>query len=196
MKSNKVGQSFNQRYQPILKREMYNKIGLFYTKAGAISKEERPDRMFNHIRIATKAVKVSVQQEHCYAKTSAPDFQIQVSEFLNKIKLLNEKFKVCGIFEHINNWKGITSDKWISKTVRGAHIEIEDLELVPLSGLSVEELLRSLEKTLFRKKTKRLSEKYVLRPVKEVEQEYVSSIFLREKKNNQHSLILNLKEFI
>ena len=35
----------------------------------------------------------------------------------------------------------------------------------------------------------------MLKPVKETEKGYVSSIFLREKKNNQHRLILNLKNF-
>ena len=44
-----------------------------------------------------------------------------------------------GISEHINNWKGLTSDKGILKTIR-AHIEIEDLDSVTISGLSVETL--------------------------------------------------------
>ena len=36
---------------------------------------------------------------------------------------------------------------------------------------------------------------HILKPVKKAEKGYVSSIFLREKKNNQHRLILNLKNF-
>ena len=48
---------------------------------------------------------------------------------------------------------------------------------------------------MFRIDIKRLLEKNVLKPVKETEKWYVSSIFLREKKNNQHRLILNLKNF-
>ena len=74
-----------------------------------------------------------IQQEHCYAKPLAPDFQIQVSELIHK-KNLNEKSKAGGISEHINNWKGLTSDKWILKTIRGAHVEIEDLDSVKLMG--------------------------------------------------------------
>ena len=42
---------------------------------------------------------------------------------------------------------------------------------------------------------KRLLEKKVLKPVKKAEKGYVSSIFLREKKNNKHRLILSLKNF-
>ena len=52
------------------------------------------------------------------------------------MKFLNEKSKAGEISEHINNWKGLTSDKWIMQTVKGAHIEIEDLDSVTLSGLS------------------------------------------------------------
>ena len=137
-----------------------------------------------------------VQQEHCYAKPLAPDFQIQVSELVHKIKFLNEKSKEGGISEHNNNWKGLASDKWILKTVREAHIETEDLHSVTLSGLSGETLLSLIEKNLFRIKIKRLLGKRVLKPVKEAEKRYVSSIFSREKKNNQHRLILNLKNFI
>ena len=89
--------------------------------------------------LPTKTTKVSVQQEHCYAKPLAPDFQIQVSELVHQKHFLNEKSMAGGISEHINNWKGLTSDKGILKTVR-AHIEIEDLDSVTISGLSVETL--------------------------------------------------------
>ena len=82
--------------------------------------------------LPTNAAKVSAQQEHCYAKPLAPNFQIQVCELVHKI---NEKSKASGISEN-NNWKGLTSEKWILKTVRGAHIEIEDLDSVTFSGLS------------------------------------------------------------
>ena len=66
-----------------------------------------------------------------------------------KIKFLNEKPKAGDISEHINNWKGLASDKWILKTITGAHIEIEDLDSVTLSDLSGETLLSPIEKTLF-----------------------------------------------
>ena len=59
----------------------------------------------------------------------------------------------------------------------GAHIEIEDLNSAILSEI------------------KRLLEKSVLKPIKETEKGYVSAVFFGEKKNNQHRLILNLKNF-
>ena len=111
-----------------------------------------------------------------------PDFQTQVSELVHKAKFLNEKSKAGGISEHINNWKGLTSDKWILKTIRGAHIEIEDLDSVTLRGISGETLLSPIENILFLIEIIRSSEKSVLKPMKETKKGYVSSIFLREKK--------------
>ena len=121
-----------------------------------------------------------------------------ISELVHKIKILNEKSKAGGISEHINNWKGLISDKWILKTVKGAHIKIEDFDSVTFSGLSGETLLspiEKIEKTLFQIEFNRLLEKSILKPVKETEKWYVSYIFLRQKKNDQHRLILNLKNF-
>ena len=53
--------------------------------------------------LPTNAAKVYTQQEHCYAKPLAPDFQIQVCQLVHKTKFLNEKSKAGGISENINN---------------------------------------------------------------------------------------------
>ena len=169
-----------------------NREAFFFQKPGLSSKRKVPAQCLTISVLLTKAAKLSVQQEHCYAKPLALDFQIQVSEL---VKFLNEKSKAGGISEHINKWKGLTSDKWILKTVRGAHIEIEDLDSVTLNSLSGETLLSPIEKTLFQIEIKKLLEKSGLKPFKEAEKGYVSSVFLREKKHNQHRLILNLKNF-
>ena len=54
--------------------------------------------------------------------------------------------------------------------------------------------LSSIEKLLFRKEIARLRNRGVIRLIKESEA-FISSIFLREKKDNQHRLIFNLKNF-
>ena len=170
-----------------------NREAFFIQRLGLSSKRKAPAECSTISVLPTKAAKVSIQQEHCCAKQLAPDFQNLVSELVYEIKFLNEKSKAGGISEHTNNWKGLTSEKWILKTVRRAHTEIEDLHSVRLNSLSGETLLSPIEKTLFRIKIKRLLEKRVLNPVKEAEKWYVSSIFSRKKKNHQHRLILNLK---
>ena len=151
--------------------------------------------MFNHIRLTKKGSQNIGSTRTLLSQPLAPDFQIHVSELVHKIKILSENSKTGDISEHINNWKGLTSDKWILKTVRGAHIEIEDLDSVTLSGLSGETLLSPIKKTLFRIKIKRLLQKILLKPANKADKGYISSIFLREKKNNQHRLKLNLKNF-
>ena len=49
---------------------------------------------------------------------------------------------------------------------------------------------------LFGKETKRLSELGVIKEVKDHDSGYISSIFLKDKTNNNHRLILNLKKLI
>ena len=48
---------------------------------------------------------------------------------------------------------------------------------------------------VFRKEIKRLSELEVIKEVKNQDPGHISSIFFGDKKNNKHSLILNLKRF-
>ena len=48
---------------------------------------------------------------------------------------------------------------------------------------------------LFRKEIKRFSELGVIKEVKNQDPGYMSSVFLRDKKNKKHRLILNLKRF-
>ena len=55
--------------------------------------------------------------------------------------------------------------------------------------------LSSIEEVLFRKEIARLRNRGVIKPIKESEAAFISSIFLREKKDNQYRLILNLKNF-
>ena len=100
-----------------------NREGFFIQKPGLPAKRKPPAECSTISILPTKAAKVSIQQEQCYAKPLAPDFQIQLSELVHKIKFLNEKSKAGGISEHINNWEGLTSDKWILKTMvfQGKH---------------------------------------------------------------------------
>ena len=93
-------------------RNVYqNREAFFIQKPGLSAKRKAPAECSTTSTLTAKAAKVSVQQEHCYAKPLAPDFQIQVSELVHKIKLLSEKSKAGGISEHTNNWKRLTSDK-------------------------------------------------------------------------------------
>ena len=88
------------------------------------------------------------------------------------LKAKKDSFIAGSISKCMENSKEITSEKWILQTVsRGASIELKCLASTPLSTAS---------KTCNKKFRK----------------SYVSSIFLREKKDRTtHRLILNLKKF-
>ena len=58
--------------------------------------------MFNHIRLTNKDSQSIGLTRALLCQTIAPDFQIQVSELVHKIKFLNEKSEAGGISEHIN----------------------------------------------------------------------------------------------
>ena len=88
-----------------------NREAFFIQRPGLAAKRKGPAECSTISILPTKAAKVSIQQEHKNTKPLAPDFQTQVSELVHKIKFLNEKSKAGGISEHINNWKGLTSDK-------------------------------------------------------------------------------------
>ena len=81
----------------------YTKTGNVYQNRGLSAKRKTPAECSTISVLPTNSAKVSVQKEHCYAKPLPPDFQIQVSELVHKIKFLNEKSKAGGISEYINN---------------------------------------------------------------------------------------------
>ena len=98
----------------------------------------------------------------------------------------------------MESWRETTSDKWILQTVsKGASIELEDGASIPLSTAhKTEKLYSDFQKMLSRKKICKLPQKGVIKQVKNLEKGYVSSIFLKEKKEKAtHRLILNLKKF-
>ena len=96
----------------------------------------------------------------------------------------------------VSVWK--VGDKWILQTVsKEASIELENLASILLrTAHKTERLYSDSEKMLFRKEIYRLLQKDVIKQVEHLEKGYVSSIFLREKKDKvTHQLILNLKKF-
>ena len=82
------------------------------------------------------------------------------------------------------------------QTVEGAKIEIEDVSALALNSKNkYEKVWSKTEKINFRKEINRLLSRGVIKLISDSENGFVSSIFLREKKENKHCLILNIKEF-
>ena len=81
------------------------------------------------------------------------------------------------------------------QTVEGAKIEIEDVSALAFNSKNkYEKVWSKTEKINFRKEINRLTSRGVIKPISDSENGFASSIFLREKKENKHRLILNLKE--
>ena len=125
---------------------------------------------------------------HCYTKDQEGeevDFRKQVKIISENLKTTKVSFTAGSISKYMESWREITSDKWILQTVsKGASIELEDLASIPLSTAhKTERLYSDSEKMLFRKEICRLLQKGVIKQVKNLEKGYVSSIFLREKKD-------------
>ena len=92
-----------------------------------------------------------------------------------------------------DEWRQITSDKWVLQTAEGAKIEIDVSALAFNSKNKYETVWSKIKKINFRKKINRLMSRGVIKPILNSENGFASSIFLREKKGNKHRLILNLK---
>ena len=82
------------------------------------------------------------------------------------------------------------------QTAEGAKIEIEDVSALAFNSKNkYENVWSKTGKINFRKEINRPMSRGVIKPISDSENGFVSSIFLREKKENKHRLILNLKEF-
>ena len=119
----------------------------------------------------------------------------EVSKIKDSFIESNKTFQAGQIKNFVDEWENITSDRWIIDTVLGAKIEFEDISNLPISMQKHNKQLSSIEEVLFRKEIARLRNRGVIKPIKESEAAFISSIFLREKKDNQYRLILNLKNF-
>ena len=52
---------------------------------------------------------------------------------------MNESNKTGAISEYLKEWKKITSDKWVLETVKGAKIDVHNVQQVPLKDQNFSE---------------------------------------------------------
>lgn len=112
------------------------------------------------------------------------------------IELLNtpENF-IAGKTSHfIDNWRKITNDKWILQTISGYEVELDNVPKQtcvpkPLSFTDTEQRMINTEIQRF------LDAKIVEKVYTSDEEEYISNIFFRPKKDGKIRIILNLKTF-
>ena len=104
-----------------------------------------------------------------------------------------EKFKAGRISKNYDKWRRLTSDYRILQDIKGYKIEFQDW---PTQSRPEREIRFSqTEREFVRQEIEKLLEKGVLVEVEHEENEYISNIFLREKKEQgKFRMILNLKK--
>lgn len=96
------------------------------------------------------------------------------------------------IREFQDQWKDISNSEWILSTVRGVTINSEEVELIPDKR---EIPFEPDMKSAMEKEVTKLLDKKVIEKVMDSEDQVVSNIFGRLKKDGTTRVILNLKEF-
>ena len=113
------------------------------------------------------------------------------TETIPYLHTLVENFEAGRLYNHYDFWKTLTSDKNILQTVVGMDIEFIDL---PSQYFIPPEYKHSEEEMAFLlTEIDKLVSKGVITEVNHVQGEFVSNIFLREKKDGGFRMILNLK---
>lgn len=112
-----------------------------------------------------------------------------------KIPITNtpENFSSGKISQCFEAWTAITSDKWVLDIVRyGYQIEFESEP--PNRLLKRQIIFNELESNIISQEIDKLLHKKVIRQINESEVKFVSSIFIRPKRDGSYRMILNLRE--
>ena len=107
---------------------------------------------------------------------------------------MNESNKAGAISECLKNWEKILSGKWVLETVKEAKTDVHNVKKAPLKDQNFSERFSQTVIPLIQKEINRLLNKGVITEVSGMELGCIYPIFLQEKKENKHKLILNLNE--
>ena len=100
-----------------------------------------------------------------------------------------DQFSAGCISNQISVWESITSDPEVLRTVKGMRLEFEDSPLHYPVGYEIPVGHKSLLKV----EVKKLLKKRAVVSCEHEQGEFISPIFLRDKNDGSHRLILNLK---
>ena len=103
-----------------------------------------------------------------------------------------KNFTAGRLSNHVSQWKKLTHDKHVIETVKGLQIEFDNRpfqSFIPNEYKYTEDEITFLESEIVK-----LQNKKVIEQVEPIEGQYVSNIFLRDKKDGSYRMILNLKK--
>ena len=111
-------------------------------------------------------------------------------DFLSHLVL---NFKAGCVQDHIANWKSFTADTVILDAIRHSHIEFEG-NCRPVQATKPNQIIFSSgDKDIINAEIAKLLSKGVIKPSKPCDGDFISTIFVRPKKDGSYRLILNLK---
>ena len=135
----------------------------------------------------------TVQEEQTLERPQQSTSHEKGEERLDKAQLKNtpHNFKGGKVGLELEQWKKFTSDKWILEQIEGVKlIFIQDKDMVK----DKKEIQFSKEEDILVKaEVDKLIEKAVIKRTEFDEEQILSNIFLREKKDGSYRMILNLK---
>ena len=92
----------------------------------------------------------------------------------------------------MNNWKKLTSDTWILDTVKGYKIEFQTLP--SQSFIKPQMKFTNEERIIITEEIQKFLDKNIIEIVDRSDDEFISNIFLRPKKDGTFRIIFNTKE--
>ena len=112
------------------------------------------------------------------------------AELLSQLVL---NFRAGCVKEHIINWKAITTDPVILDAIQHHNIEFEGFCRPVQTTQPRQIIFSSADKDIINLEIAKLLNKGVIEPSKPSDGDFISTIFVRPKKDGSHRLILNLK---
>ena len=122
----------------------------------------------------------------------SPDWCSFNDNVITTLPNLVQNFVAGRLRSHFSEWCKLTHDKQVLNTVKGLKIEFADLPVqnfIPNEYKHTEDEIEFLHEEITK-----LLDKQIITQVEPVPGQYVSNIFLRDKKDGSYRMILNLKK--
>ena len=161
-------------------------------QAGSIFWERSPLNGTEEVRQQPKERPEEIIQLITQLKNSASDFLMFIETTLRPyLQRRCDTFQARNISHSLHTWKGITSDKDILCTVMGMSIDFSDK---PIQQIGEKSVRSESEIQIISGEINKLLSNRVLEVTEHSDNEIISDIFLRDKKDGSHRMILNLKK--
>jgi hypothetical protein len=161
----------------------------------SISEVEKREQEVSPPELPRKAKRGKTVSADAITTTNAHTIQVNHSPSARPSPVTNSG-SGCDIAGRVANyaecWSQLTNDNWLLHTIQGIHIEFD---VTPVQKVVPKQFsLSDIENKAIEAEIQRLLAKGVITPSCHEQGEFLSTIFVKPKKNGTYRLILNLKE--